>query len=61
MDGEAESDEAELEVGVDDKEGGAEARTVYETTGRRNIMALISATTMIEEGKLEMGKKVAGS
>jgi hypothetical protein len=46
VDGEAETDDAELEVGVEDKECGAGSgsATVYERMGRRNIKALISAT-----------------
>jgi hypothetical protein len=61
VDSEAESEEAELEVGVDDKEGGVAAARVYERMGRRNIKTLILQTIAIEEGELEMGKKVAGS
>jgi hypothetical protein len=61
VDGEAESDEAELEVGVDDNERGAEARTVYERMGRRNIKVFILPTIAIEERELEMRKKVAGN
>jgi hypothetical protein len=65
VDGEAETDEAELEVGVDDKECGAEAGSgrarVPGRRKRRNMKRFILPTTAIEEGELEMGKKVAGS
>lgn len=59
MDGEAENDEAELEVGIEDKECGAEAgsgsATVYERMGRRNKKALISATVLRNREEKEGG------